>query len=394
VPPKPHTVFRSDAGALIYEECLTRDGFDGGFSILYHRDRPHEAHPLERAHGFRIPADDDDDDAAATDDDAAAPSLLRRHYRCLELPDEGGAPSTGRTPLLANRDVVLGFVRPSAPDPAYFSNGDADDLFFVLRGSGTLRSVFGDLGYRAGDYVVVPKGTVHRFVPDAGVAQAWLSIECKRGLGLPAQYRNPLGQLRMDAPYSHRDFRRPSWVGPVDEGIRDVVVKRGDRFFGFRFAHAPLDVEGWDGVVYPFAFPILAFQPRVGQIHLPPPVHATFAAGGALICSFVPRPLDFHPAANPCPYPHTSVDVDEVLFYANGGFGSRRGIAEGSLSLHPAGIPHGPHPGAYENAVAGGRTEELAVMLDCAQPLHATFAARGIEDPAYHESFTARPSAG
>jgi homogentisate 1,2-dioxygenase len=193
----------------------------------------------------------------------------------------------------------------------------------------------------------------------------------------------------MDAPYSHRDFRRPELTGPLDEHLREISVKRGDRFFAFRARATPLDVVGWDGAVYPFALPILAFQPRVGQVHLPPPVHATFEARGVQICSFVPRPLDFHPGANPCPYPHHSVDVDEVLFYANSAFGSRRGVGEGSLSHHPAGIPHGPHPGAYENAPGTQRTEEIAVMLDCFAPLERTADAKACEDTGYHASFRA-----
>jgi homogentisate 1,2-dioxygenase len=374
VPPKPHVVFKGDDGALLYEECVTRSGFDGAFSILYHRHRPHEAEPMAAPATFLVPAAQ------------PAPGLVRRHYRSLEA---GGTSSAleGREPLLFNADVVLGVVKPARPDPAYFVNADADDVFFVLRGAGTLRSVFGDLRFESGDYVCVPKGTVHRFVPDGGVPQAWLSIECKGGVAIPARYRNAIGQLKMDAPYSHRDFRRPSFVGPLDEGLRVTVVKRGDAFFGFRSRHSPLDVVGWDGAAYPFAFPILAFQPRVGQVHLPPPVHTTFEARGAVICSFVPRLLDFHAQANPCPYPHSSVDVDEVLFYANASFGSRRGVDLGSLSHHPAGIAHGPHPGAYEGAPGKTRTEELAVMLDCFSPLDRTAQAAACEDAAYHASF-------
>lgn len=377
VPPKPHLVFESDRGKFHYEECITRAGFDGAFSIVYHEHRPHEALPVQASHQFPVPLTQ------------ARPSLSRRHFRCLELSTRGGAPLECRTPLLFNEQVVLGFSRPTREDPAYFVNADADELHFVQRGSGTLRSPFGDLAFQAGDYLCIPKGTLHRFVPDAGIEQAWLSIECLGGLGLPRHYRNGVGQLRMDAPYSHRDFRRPDFVGPVDESLRHLVVKRGGMFFGFQLQHSPLDVVGWDGFVYPFVLPILAFQPRVGQVHLPPPVHTTFEAQGAVICSFVPRPLDFHPAANPCPYPHSSVDVDEVLFYANGNFGSRRGIAEGSLSLHPAGIPHGPHPGAYENAPGQTHTDELAVMLDVGSPLCATAEATAVEDAQYHASFRA-----
>ncbi|MGA7121111.1 MAG: homogentisate 1,2-dioxygenase [Polyangiaceae bacterium] len=374
VPPKPHLVFTAEDGARGYEECVTRAGFEGPYSILYHRNPPHHAKPATAAWTCRAPVAEPDR------------GLLRRHYRCLDIGGAGPGPIAARVPILFNEHIVLGFARPTGPDLAYFVNGDGDDLVFVHQGAGVLRSVFGDLRFQAGDYVYVPKGVVHRFVP-AEIPQSWLSLECKSGFGIPSKYRNAVGQLRMDAPYSHRDFRKPEFVGPVDEGIRDVVVKRDDTFFGFRSPYPPLDVLGWDGWLYPFAFPILAFQPRVGPVHLPPNVHATFEASGALICSFVPRPLDFHPEANPCPFPHSSVDVDEVLFYANGSFASRRGIGEGSLSHHPAGIAHGPHPGAYEAAPGKTHTEELAVMIDCAKPLRRTPEARAVEDLEYHASF-------
>jgi len=191
----------------------------------------------------------------------------------------------------------------------------------------------------------------------------------------------------MDAPFCHRDFRSPSFTGPLDEDMRDVVVKRQGRFDTFRYDDSPLDLVGWDGSVYPFVFPIRAFQARVGMVHLPPSWHGTFATRGALICSFVPRPLDFHPQAIPCPYPHSSVDCDELLFYCDGNFSSRRGVSAGSISHHPAGIPHGPHPSAYEGSIGGKHTTELAVMIDTTKPLQATATAIGVEDGAYHNSF-------
>ena len=232
----------------------------------------------------------------------------------------------------------------------------------------------------------MPRGLLHRFLPDAG-RQRWLSIECLGGVGLLKQWRNETGQLRMDAPYCERDFRLPEFKGPMDEGLRDQVVKRNGAFHGFRYDASPLDVVGWDGAVYPLAFPILNFQPRAGLVHLPPTWHGTFAARGALVCSFVPRVVDFHPEAIPCPYPHASVDVDEILFYVRGEFTSRRGVGPGSISHHPAGVMHGPHPGAYEGSIGARTTSELAVMLDCYQPLSATPAALAVEDPEYQESF-------
>jgi homogentisate 1,2-dioxygenase len=374
LPKKPHLRFENPEGGLYYEECLTRAGFEGAFSMLYHRHRPHEAEPVETQRITRARAP------------APSRSLLRRHYRTLELP-AGGASLEARRPLLVNEDVLLSVLRPADADPTYVVNADGDELFFVLTGGGTLHSSFGTLPFEQGDYVVVPKGVLHRFVPSSA-DQTWLAVECSN-LGLLSRYRNAVGQLRMDAPYSHRDFRRPVLGDAPDDSLRDITVKRHGVLHGFRSKHAPLDVVGWDGSVYPFALPILSFQPRVGQVHLPPPVHGTFEATGVLVCSFVPRLLDFHPDAQPIPYPHSSVDVDEVLFYANGAFGSRRGIAAGSLSHHPAGIPHGPHPGAYETKPPSDRTEEIAVMLDCTRPLEPTADALSVEDDAYHRSFEA-----
>jgi homogentisate 1,2-dioxygenase len=376
VPQKPHLRARTPSGGTLYEECVTRAGFDGAFSMLYREHRPHEA--LATTASLKL----------ASHAVIEPRALLRRHYRCLEL-DAGGTSVEARTPLLSNRDLTIGFMRPTAPDSAYFANADGDELLFVLEGSGVLRSAFGDLAFQSGDYVYVPKGTLHRLLPTSGVPQAWLWLEFSGALGLPARYRNPIGQLRMDAPYSHRDFRAPEQVAPLDEGIRELAIKRRGALHGFRSAHSPLDVLAWDGALYPFVLPILAFSPRVGQVHLPPPVHATFEAPGALVCSFVPRPLDFHLNANPIPYPHSSVDVDEVLFYANGEFSSRRGIGPGSLSHHPAGIAHGPHPGAYEDEHTEKETSEVAVMLDCTAPLETTTHAVQLEDAEYHASFVA-----
>jgi homogentisate 1,2-dioxygenase len=376
VPEKPHTALRDEAGRLRHEECLTRDGFEGPFTIMYHAERPHTAAVANPAHGWEVPDDDDDEGRP----------LARRHYRSQDLPRRGGPPVDARVPLLYNADVVISVVHPDESDPVYFANGDGDDLFFVHEGGGVLRSPLGDLPFGPGDYVAVPKGLLHRFVLDER-PQYWLSIECAGGLGLLRQWRNEVGQLRMDAPYTHRDFRRPTFSGPRDEGLRDLVVKRGGTFHGFRYPHAPLDVVGWDGTVYPWAFPIGKFQPRVGLVHLPPTVHGTFATRGALICSFVPRPLDFHREAIPCPYPHSSVGCDEIIFYAGGSFTSRKGVGPGSVSHHPAGVIHGPHPGAYEGSIGAHQTDELAVMLDTTQPLRATASCRSIEDPGYHGSF-------
>jgi homogentisate 1,2-dioxygenase len=376
VPKKHHIQLRSAGGDLRYEECITRAGFEGPYTICYHQHRPHVLERTDCEHGFELPVP------------VPRRALAKRHYRTSELPRRSATPVDARVPLLFNRDLTIGVLHPSAGDPIYFSNGDADDLYFVLKGAGLVRSVLGDLRFSAGDYLIIPRGIVHRLVPDSGVEQYWLTIECFGGVGIPKQFRNELGQLRMDAPYCHRDFRRPEFGGPRDEGIRDLVVKRGGAFHCFRSQESLLDVVGWDGSVYPLVFPILNFQPRAGLIHLPPTQHGTFAAQGALVCSFVPRMLDFHPEAIPCPYPHSNVDIDEVLFYVSGDFTSRRGVGAGSISHHPAGIAHGPHPGAYEASIGVRETSEIAVMLDCTLPLEATANAVSVEDSGYARSFS------
>ncbi|HSN97134.1 MAG TPA: homogentisate 1,2-dioxygenase [Candidatus Nanopelagicales bacterium] len=377
LPRKHHIALRGEGGAVRWEECLTRKGFDGLYTIAYHEGRPHEQRVTPAAHGFALPR--------------AAPArpLAKRHYKSLDLPAEAGPQVDARVPLLFNDDVVVGVARPDQPDPVYFANADADELFFAFQGGGVLRTMLGDLRFEQDDYVIVPKGLFYRMIPDPG-PQAWLTMEAFGGLSIPKQWRNEAGQLRMDAPFSHRDFRLPTFVGPMDEGIRRMVVKRGGAFHGFALERSPLDVVGWDGTVYPFAFPILNFQPRAGLVHLPPDWHGTFAARGALVCSFVPRVVDFHPEAIPCPYPHSSVDCDELIFYCRGNFTSRRGVGPGSVSHHPAGIPHGPHPGAYEASIGAQRTDELAVMMDTFLPLTPTAAALSVEDPAYHDSFISR----
>jgi homogentisate 1,2-dioxygenase len=380
---KHHTQLRGADGALRFEECFTRDGFDGPYTILYHLRRPHTHRLAPAAHGWAGPV-------------AVDPRpLAKRHYRTGDLASGGTVPQgaghragpqiDARVALLFNDDVIAGVAFPTADDPVYVADGDADQLIYVHRGGGVLRSLLGDVAFAPGDYVFVPRGLLHRFLP-AG-PQHWLWFSLTGGLHVPAQWRNPVGQLRMDAPYSHRDFKRPELAAPRDEGIRELVVRRAGAWHGFALADSPLDVVGWDGSVYPWAFPILAFQPRVSSIHLPPTWHGTFAARGALICSFVPRPLDFHPDAIPCPYPHSSTHCDEIIFYCDGQFTSRRGVGPGSISHHPMGVPHGPHPGSYEKSIGAVRTDELAVMADLFAPLRTTAAALSVEDAGYQDSF-------
>jgi homogentisate 1,2-dioxygenase len=371
---KHHIQLRGPEGELRYEECFTRDGFDGPYTILYHLRRPHTQRLAPTTHGWKAPV--------AVDNRA----LAKRHYMTGKLATTGPQLDS-RIALLFNDDIIAGVAFPTEPDPVYIANADADELIYIHRGGGTLRSVLGDLVFAQGDYVYVPRGLTHRFLPEPGGGQHWLWMSLTGGVHVPKQWRNEVGQLRMDAPYSHRDFKRTEFVPPRDEGIRELVVRRSGVWHGFALEDSPLDTVGWDGTVYPWAFPILNFQPRVSSVHLPPTWHGTFAARGVLVCSFVPRLVDFHPEAIPCPYPHSSTHCDEILFYCDGNFTSRRGVGPGSISHHPMGLPHGPHPGSYEKSIGSTRTDELAVMADTYAPLAATPAALGIEDPDYQDSF-------
>ena len=389
LPAKAHTALRGAGDVLRHEECFTRAAFDGPYTIVYHEHRPHVLYPQETppvvssspepsstiARGWTLPV-------------PTPPSLVKRHFETGKLSRAAQPPLGAREPMLSSGQLTIGISNPSMTDPIYWSNADADELYFIHEGGGVLRSPLGDVRFEAGDNLNVPKTMVLRFVLGAGQNQRWLVIESTDAIRLPKAFRNEVGQLRMDAPYSHRDFRRPVFAGPVDEGIRNYVVKRQGAFFSMRFAESPLDGVGWDGSVYPFVLPISKFEPRVGAVHLPPSTHLTFETTDAAICSFVPRPLDFYPDAVPCPYPHSSVDIDEVLYYVSGDFTSRRGVGPGSISYHPAGIPHGPHPDAYENSVGAKETSELAVMIDARTPLTVCDGALRVEDPGYDQSFS------
>ena len=286
----------------------------------------------------------------------------------------------GFTPVLFNGDVAVSFfsLPREAESPDGFSNGDGDELFFFYEGEGLVESPFGDLPFRKNDYLLVPRGTVQRLrisSPLEGIL-----FELRGGLHIPREFRNPVGQLRMDAPYTHRDFVRPAFKGPRP-GPKRILVKKDDAFVERFPLVSPFDVVGWDGTVWPFAFDILKYQPKTGLVHLPPTIHSTFGGRNALICSFVPRVTDTHPDAIPCPYPHASVDCDEIIYYVRGSFTSRKGVGPKAVSLHPAGVPHGPHPGAYEGSIGSRSTDELAVMMDTFAPLRLTEQALALEYP-------------
>lgn len=374
IPAKPHTVHRDADGSLLYEEMFTRGGFSGAFSYFYHRHHPAPAAEVtETSRGHAVPVADP----------SGATPLKRRLYDTRKMAP-GGTPLECRVPLMFNADLAIYFACPTQGDDVYFANGDGDELWFVQEGALRLESPCGWLKVQAGDYVWVPKSLVHRWHVDAPARM--MCFEGRGGVMVPKDFRNPVGQLTMDAPYTHRDFARPEFAGPID-GPREVLVKRGGTFTRMLLERPPMDVVGWDGFAYPWAFAIEKYQPKTGLVHLPPTIHTTFAGPGFLVCSFVPRVTDTHPQAIPCPYPHSSVDCDEVILYLRGNFTSRRGVGPGAISLHPAGVVHGPHPGAYEASIGTTRTDELAVMVDTYLPLLPTAQAVNIEDGAYHDTW-------
>jgi homogentisate 1,2-dioxygenase len=294
----------------------------------------------------------------------------------------------GRKPILGNNDVVLYLARPTEAMPYYYKQAQGDDTLFIHDGTGVLESQFGHLRYGPGDYLVIPTGVIWRFVPDEGVEQRVLFIESFGHIDPPKRYINNYGQFLEHSPYCERDIRPPDELVTLDErGEYHVHVKARDTITRFTYTHHPFDVVGWDGHLWPYAFNIADFEPITGRVHQPPPVHQTFDGPGFVLCSFVPRLFDYHPLAIPAPYNHSNVDSDEVLYYVDGDFMSRKGIERASFTIHPNGIPHGPHPGTYEGSIGKEKTEEWAVMVDTFRPLYPTTYALEIEDPAYAKSW-------
>ncbi|HEX3926960.1 MAG TPA: homogentisate 1,2-dioxygenase [Gemmatimonadales bacterium] len=374
IPRKRHTVFRRPDGGLYAEELMGHEGFSGTSSLLYHVRPPTTVKSARRIKDVRWEAD-------------TGTSLRHRHFRTARAGSSGSI-TLDRTPLLFNSDVAMLWSTPDVQDQHVYRNSQADEVVYVVEGSGVLESPFGELPFRAGDYVVIHRNITHRWRLDLTVPGKFLVFESRGHVRPPKRYRNEFGQLLEGAPYSERDIRVPRDLVTHDEtGDFPVLVKQYDAINELVLDHHPLDVVGWDGCFYPWAFNIHDFEPIVGRIHQPPPVHQTFQGDGFVICSFCPRPYDFDPNAVPAPYNHSNVDSDEVLFYASSEFMSRKGIEYGSITLHPDGLPHGPHPGRAEASIGAKATNELAVMMDSFKPLHVARVAEAFEDPAYHQSW-------
>lgn len=371
---KRHTQFRKGDGALHHEEVMGIHGFAGIQSILYHLNPPTAVRRLGLVPTEPIAYED-------------SGPLRPRHLRSTPLP-AGGDAIDGRVPLMGNNDVVLYVSRPTQPMTYWYKFAHGDDVLFIHEGTGVLESQFGRLRYGPGDYLVIPTGVIWRLVPDKGAPQRHLVVESYGHVTPPKRYLNNYGQFLENSPYCERDIRPPDELVTHDEqGEFEVRVKARNQVTCFVYDHHPLDVVGWDGHLWPFAFNIADFEPITGRVHQPPPVHQTFEGPGYVLCSFVPRLFDYHPQAIPAPYNHSNVDSDEVLYYVEGDFMSRKGIERASLTIHPNGIPHGPHPGTYEGSIGKTRTDELAVMVDTFRPLRLTRQALAMEDEGYAYSW-------
>jgi homogentisate 1,2-dioxygenase len=378
LPPKRHTQFRRPDGGLYAEELMGADGFSAESALLYHEHLPTA---IVDSRVWEEPAE------ALT----ANHPLLPRHLRTSKLDIGSADPITGRQLLLANDDVRISYAVADRPSPLY-RNAVGDECVYVESGTATVETVFGALTARQGDYVLLPTSTTHRWVPTGEGPLRTLVVQAGGHIGAPRRYLSPRGQFLESAPYCERDLRGPT--GPLQDSGSDVevLVRHRAGTSVLTYADHPFDVVGWDGCLYPYTFNVADFEPITGRVHQPPPVHQTFEGPRFVICSFVPRKVDYHPLAVPIPYNHANVDSDEVLFYAGGDYEARRGsgIEQGSISLHPSGFTHGPQPGAVERALGAERFEELAVMVDTFRPLSLAPAGLACEDPGYAWTWSGR----
>jgi homogentisate 1,2-dioxygenase len=374
IPAKRHTVMPKEGGGLYYEQLFGTVGFDGMSSLLYHIHRPTMISDLLESL------------------DVTPKVAVDRNMKSRRLVGFDVQPADdfleSRKALLVNSDVYLGLAAPRKSLTDYFyKNADADEMLFVHKGSGVLRTQLGNIEFSYGDYLIIPRGMIYQ-IEFSSSDNRLLYLESFHPIYTPKRYRNWFGQLLEHSPFCERDIRRPSHLETHDKkGEFLVKVKKQNMIHQLVYASHPFDVVGWDGYNYPYAFSIHEFEPITGRVHQPPPVHQTFETSAFVVCSFVPRLYDYHPAAIPAPYNHSNIDSDEVLYYVDGDFMSRNDIAAGHISLHPAGIPHGPHPGAYERSIGKTETQELAVMVDTFKPLQITEDALKIDDGKYWKSW-------
>lgn len=370
IPPKRHTQFRKPDGSLYSEEVIGAEGFSGISSIAYHLHPPTVVESMGDPIPFQVEYADKD-------------FLYHRHLLGSNV-EAGGDWLSGRQYIMGNADVRLALCSPTEPMDFFYRNAVADELIYVHDGEGVLESPFGRLEFRQGDYVQVPRTITHAWRFTGEVQPRLLVIESFSEVRFPKRYRNEFGQLLEHSPYCERDIRPPSELITIDDdsGFEVRIAKHG-YLHRLVYRYHPFDFVGWDGYMYPYAISIHDFEPITGRVHQPPPVHQMFAGRNFVVCSFVPRLFDYHPQAIPAPYNHSNIDSDEVLYYAEGDFMSRKGIERGSFTLHPGGIAHGPHPGTVEASLGKESTAELAVMVDTFRPLNLTKTALDVEDADY-----------
>lgn len=374
IPQKRHIQFTQPNGSLYHEQLFGTIGFDGMSSLLYHIHPPTQVVEIKKAV------------------DVSPKIAIAKNITSRKLTGFQVAPKNdfldAREPMLVNSDIHIGLAAPQESMSEYFyKNADADEMLFIHRGTGTLKTFVGNIPFEYGDYLIIPRGMIYQIEFDSNDNRI-LYAESFDPIYTPKRYRNWFGQLLEHAPFCERDYKMPQNLDTHDQKGEFVMkIKKEGRLHTLVYATHPFDVVGWDGYNYPYGFSIHDFEPITGRVHQPPPVHQNFEARSFVICSFCPRLYDYHPKAIPAPYNHSNIDSDEVLYYVEGNFMSRTNINPGDMSLHPAGIPHGPHPGTYEGSIGKKETRELAVMIDTFKPLQITENALKMDDTAYHKSW-------
>lgn len=374
IPHKRHTQFRKPDGGLYAEELVSTEGFSDAYSLVYHCHPPTLVSKIDKPYSVapKIAVND---------------NMQHRSFQGFDVkPTKDYLES--RKYVLVNNDLYIALAAPQESMKGYyFKNSAATEMIFVHQGSGTLKTLYGKINFKYGDYLVIPRGIIYQMeFNDAN--NRLLIVESFSPVEPPERYLNKHGQLLEHSPFCERDIIKPEDLETHDEkGDFKVLIKKEDKIYPYHFTTHPFDAIGWDGYNYPFGFSIHDFEPITGRVHQPPPVHQTFAAKNYVICSFCPRLFDYHPQAIPAPYHHSNVDSDEVLYYVDGDFMSRKHVEKGMITLHPIGIPHGPHPGTVEKSIGAKETLELAVMIDTFNPLHLTEDALKIEDETYYKSW-------
>lgn len=374
VPHKRHTTFKKPEGGYYYEQLFGTIGFDGMSSLLYHIHRPTQVKEVVKSYDVSPKI-------------AVDKNMLSLGLKGFNVPAKSDFLES-RTPVLVNSDCEIVLAAPKQSMTDYFyKNADCDEMIFIHEGKGKLKTLVGNLDFEEGDYLMIPRGMIYQINFQSETNRLFI-VESHRPMYTPKRYRNWFGQLLEHSPYCERDLRRPSELETHDEkGDFMIKVKKQGMIHEYIYATHPFDVIGWDGYNFPYAFSIKDFEPITGRVHQPPPVHQTFETDAFVVCSFVPRLYDYHPESVPAPYNHSNIDSDEVLYYVDGDFMSRNNIERGMITLHPAGIPHGPHPGAMERSLGAKSTEEYAVMVDTFKPLKVTEAAMDILLKDYHKSW-------